>query len=149
LTDKSILSPELQAKGFHTLTYFGLDLPYSLFIDDNEKTKKEVVSKFLSGINEYLAEPLENCLAKDKNGLLCLEAKSSLDLEKELGMPRGNIFHKGLSWFFAENEAEKGSLGVETDNPNVLICGSSAKRGGAVSGIVGRNAAMKLLESGD
>jgi phytoene dehydrogenase-like protein len=146
LTDKSILSTELQAKGFHTLTYFGLDLPYSLFIDDNENAKKEVVSKFLSGINEYLDEPLENCLAKDKNGLLCLEAKSSLDLEKELGMPRGNIFHKGLSWFFAENEAEKGSFGVETDNPNVLICGSSAKRGGAVSGITGRNAAMKLLK---
>ena len=47
--------------------------------------------------------------------------------------------------FFAENEAEKGSFGVETDNPNVLICGSSAKRGGAVSGITGRNAAMKIL----
>jgi phytoene dehydrogenase-like protein len=146
LTDQSILSPELQAKGFHTLTYFGLDLPYSLFIDDNEKAKKEVVSKFLIGINEYLDEPLENCLAKDENGLLCLEAKSSLDLEKELGMPRGNIFHKGLSWFFAENEAEQGNFGVETDNPNVLICGSSAKRGGAVSGITGRNAAMKLLK---
>ena len=145
LTDQSILSPELQAKGFHTLTYFGLDLPYSLFIDDNEKAKKEVVSKFLIGINEYLDEPLENCLAKDKNGLLCLEAKSSLDLEKELGMPRGNIFHKGLSWFFAENEVEKGSFGVETENPDVLICGSSAKRGGAVSGITGRNAAMKIL----
>jgi phytoene dehydrogenase-like protein len=30
LTDPSILSPELQAKGFHTLTLFGLDMPYRL-----------------------------------------------------------------------------------------------------------------------
>lgn len=145
LTDKSILSKDLQEKNFHTLTYFGLDLPYELFKNDNEKAKKEVVSKFLSGINEYLAEPLEECLALDKNGQICLEAKSSLDLEKELGMPRGNIFQQGLTWFFAENDSEKGNLGVETDNPNILICGSSAKRGGAVSGIPGRNAAMKLL----
>jgi phytoene dehydrogenase-like protein len=145
LTDKSILSKELQDKGFHTLTYFGLDLPYELFKNDNEKAKKEVVSKFLNGINQYLAEPLEDCLALDKNGQICLEAKSSLDLEKELGMPRGNIFHQGLTWFFAENENENGNFGVETENPNVLICGSSAKRGGAVSGIAGRNAAMKLL----
>jgi phytoene dehydrogenase-like protein len=145
LTDKSILSKDLQEKGFHTLTYFGLDLPYELFKNDNKKAKSEVISKFLGGVNEFLAEPLEGCLALDKNGQICLEAKSSLDLEKELAMPRGNIFQQGLTWFFAENEGERGNFGVETENPNVLICGSSAKRGGAVSGIPGRNAAMKLL----
>jgi phytoene dehydrogenase-like protein len=60
-------------------------------------------------------------------------------------LPRGNIFHKALSWFFAENENEIGSLGVETSHERLYICGSSAKRGGAVSGIPGYNAAMKVL----
>src|SRR5581483_1977618 len=31
LTDESILSPDLRAKGFHTITLFGLDAPYPLF----------------------------------------------------------------------------------------------------------------------
>lgn len=145
LTDPSILSQELQEQGYHTLTVFGLDLPYELFKKDNEAAKKEVVEKFLKGINEYLAEPLEDCLAKDKNGNLCLEAKSSVDLEKELGMPRGNIFHNGLSWFYAENADTIGKWGVETPYAHIYICGSGASRGGAVSGIPGRNAARVLL----
>lgn len=145
LTDPSILSEELQAQGYHTLTVFGLDLPYELFIKDNETAKRAVVEKFFGGINEYLAEPLEDCLATDKNGNLCLEAKSSVDLEKELGMPRGNIFHNGLSWFYAENAQDIGKWGVETAYENIYICGSGASRGGAVSGIPGRNAANRLL----
>jgi phytoene dehydrogenase-like protein len=146
LTDPSILSEELQQQGYHTLTVFGLDLPYELFIKDNEAAKKEVVAKFLKGINEYLAEPLEDCLATDTNGNLCLEAKSSVDLEKELGMTRGNIFHNGLSWFYAENNEAIGKWGVETPYEHIYICGSGAARGGAVSGIPGRNAAKVLID---
>lgn len=145
LTDPSILSEELQQHGYHTLTVFGLDLPYELFIKDNEATKKEVVAKFLKGINDYLAEPLEDCLATDKSGNLCLEAKSSVDLEKELGMPRGNIFHNGLSWFYAEEPDAIGKWGVETAYEHIYICGSGAARGGAVSGIPGRNVAKVVL----
>lgn len=146
LTDPSILSEELQAQGYHTLTVFGLDLPYELFIKDNEAAKKKVVEKFLKGINAYLTEPLEDCLAKDKNGNLCMEAKSSVDLEKELGMTRGNIFHNGLSWFYAEDANAVGQWGVETPYDHIYICGSGAARGGAVSGIPGRNAARVLLD---
>ena len=145
LTDTTILSPELRDKGYHTLTYFGLDFPYRLFTEDNKAAKQEVVKRFLAGINEYLAEPLEDCFARDAQGTLCLEAKSALDLEQELNMPLGNIFHNALSWFFAETESEVGTWGVETPWERMLVCGSSAKRGGAVSGIPGRNAARAVL----
>lgn len=145
LTDPTILSPELQQAGYHTFTYFGLDLPYQLFVVDNEATKKEVVRRVLAGLNAYLAEPLEDCLARDAKSTLCLEAKSALDLEKELNLPRGNIFHNALSWFFAEEKSEVGAWGVETPWERMLLCGSSAKRGGAVSGIPGRNAARVVL----
>src|SRR5437660_398485 len=47
LTDNSIVSPELRAKGFHTITLFGLDAPYSLFSKENEKMRKEAEKKFL------------------------------------------------------------------------------------------------------
>ena len=36
--------------------------------------------------------------------------------------------------------------GVQTDAPSLLLCGSGARRGGAVSGLGGHNAAMAVLE---
>jgi phytoene dehydrogenase-like protein len=146
LTDNSILSPKLAQEGYQTLTLFGLDMPYQLFEENPEATKKQVLQSYLQGINSYLDEPIEDCIAQANDGSLCIEAKSAWDLEKEVGLPRGNIFHKALSWFFAENETEIGSLGVETPYERLYICGSSAKRGGAVSGIPGYNAAMKVLK---
>lgn len=145
LTDNSILSPQLAQKGYQTLTLFGLDMPYRLFEKNPEVTKKQVLREYLKGINSYLDEPIEDCIAQATDGSLCIEAKSAWDLEKEVGLPQGNIFHKSLSWFFAENENEIGNLGVETSHERLYICGSSAKRGGAVSGIPGYNAAMKVL----
>ena len=145
LTDASVLSPELARQGYHTLTFFGLDLPYRLFVQHNEAAKKAVIQKFLTGLNTYLDEPLESCLATDRNGDPCLEDKSPVDLEQEVGLPQGNIFHNALDWFFAENDAEAGAWGVDTGHENIYLCGSGARRGGAVSGIPGHNAAMRAL----
>ncbi len=147
LTDPSILSPDLQEKGFQTITVFGLDMPYRLFEKENEKQKERVLSKFYEGINHFLKEPIQECIARNADGSLCLECKSAADLERELGMPQGNIFHSELSWFFAENPSEVGQWGVETGMKNIILCGSGARRGGAVSGIPGYLAAKKVLES--
>jgi phytoene dehydrogenase-like protein len=68
-----------------------------------------------------------------------------VDIARELNLPRGNIFHNALSWFFAETADEAGGWGVETGVDRVYLCGSGAKRGGAVSGIPGHNAAMRVL----
>ena len=146
LTDPSILSPELQAKGFHTLTLFGLDMPYRLFENDNERARDMALQRYLAGINRHLDEPIEECLASDANGKPCIEAMSAFDLEKKIHLPKGNIFHGDLSWPFAETEEEVGQWGVETEYPNLFLCGSSAKRGGAVSGVPGHNAAKKVLQ---
>jgi phytoene dehydrogenase-like protein len=146
LTDPSILSRELQEKGYHTLTLFGLDVPYAWFAKDNARVKETVTQKFLRGIQAVIEDDLYDCLALDAAGNPCIEAKSPVDLEAELGLPRGNIFHGNLTWPFAEGDGEAGTWGVETAYENVYICGSSARRGGAVSGIPGRNAAMKVLK---
>ncbi len=146
LTDPSILAESLQRQGWHTLTLFGLDVPYNWFLRDNQAVKAEVTRNYLDSINEFIQEDIRDCLALDANGQPCLQAKSPLDLEESLGLPKGNIFHGRLSWPFAENEEEAGTWGVETRYDNILICGSSARRGGAVSGIPGHNAAMRVLE---
>jgi phytoene dehydrogenase-like protein len=147
LTDPSILSPELQAEGYQTLTLFGLHTPATAYEENNKATTKLVLEKAIAGLNKYLAEPLEDVIALSKDGKPCIEAKSPLDLEADVYLPRGNIFHKDLSLPFAENDEEVGKWGVETNLPNVYICGASAKRGGGVSGIPGHNAAMAVLQS--
>jgi phytoene dehydrogenase-like protein len=101
-------------------------------------------------LQHALAEPLEDCLATDANGRPCVEAMSPLDIEAELGMPGGQIFHGDLSWpWLAGPDAPRTAAerwGVATDDPRILLCGSGAVRGGAVSGIAGHNAAQAVLE---
>jgi phytoene dehydrogenase-like protein len=146
LTDESILSPELRAKGFHTITLFGLDAPYSLFARDNEAVRSQAERKFLASMNQWLEEPLEDCMAEARDGSLCVESKSPVDIENSLGMYHGNIFQDSPTWPFATTKEQAGKWGVETEWENVFLCGSSALRGGAVSGIPGHNAARKVLE---
>jgi phytoene dehydrogenase-like protein len=149
LTDDSILSPELRRKGFHTITLFGLDAPYSLFTKNNEATRKEAEKKFLASINQWLEEPLEDYLAVARDGSPCIESESPVDIENALGMYHGNIFQNTLSWPFATRKEQVGTWGVETEWRNVFLCGSSALRGGAVSGIPGHNAARAVLANLD
>jgi len=92
-----------------------------------------------------LAEPIADCLWPASDGEPCLEARTPLELESELGLPAGHIFHRDLAWPFAEHDGEVGSWGVETARPNVWICGAGARRGGGVSGIAGHNAARAVL----
>jgi phytoene dehydrogenase-like protein len=145
LTDDSILAPELRTQGFHTMTLFGIDTPYSLFAKNNETTRKRAEKKFLESMNQWLEEPLEECLAVARDGSLCLESKSPVDIEDALGMYHGNIFQDAPSFPFAARKEQAGTWGVETEFENVFLCGSSAQRGGAVSGIPGHNAARKVL----
>ena len=145
LTDDSILTAELRDKGFHTITLFGLDTPYSLFAKDNESMRKRAEKKFLASMNQWLEEPLEECLAAARDGNLCIESKSPVDIEQSLGMYHGNIFQDAPTWPFATEKEQVGTWGVETEWENVFLCGSSALRGGAVSGIPGHNAARAVL----
>jgi phytoene dehydrogenase-like protein len=146
LTDDSILAPELRDRGFHTLTLFGLDAPWSLFARANEAMRMEAEKRYLASINQWLEEPIESCLAVSSDGRPCIESKSPVDIEDALGMYRGNIFHTAPRFPFAERQEQVCTWGVETEYENVFLCGSSALRGGAVSGIPGHNAAMKVLE---
>jgi len=145
LTDNSILSNELNQQGFHTLTIFALHTPAKLFDTDHEKVKEIAKQRALAALNQYLVEPIEEHLATDKNGQLCIEVKSPIDLENEINLPRGNIFHKDLSMPFKEDDSAL-RWGVETNHPRVFLCGAGAIRGGGVSGIPGHNAAMAILE---
>lgn len=146
LTDPSILSPELQTRGFHTLTLFGIHTPAALFDADPAKAKALALRRALDGFNESLLDPIESVLAPCSDGSLAIEAKSPLDLENDIFLPRGNIFHRDLDFPFLEESHEGMRWGAETDDPHIFLAGAGARRGGGVSGIAGHNAAMAVLE---
>jgi phytoene dehydrogenase-like protein len=145
LTDPTILGPELRDAGAQTLTCFGLHMPARLFRADPEGAKQAAVAATLRSLDSVLGEPLEDCLQRLPDGEPCLEARTPVELEAELGLPGGNIFHRDLAWPYAERDEEAGTWGVETAHPKVLLCGAGARRGGGVSGIPGHNAAMAVL----
>ncbi|MFJ9176004.1 phytoene desaturase family protein [Streptomyces sp. NPDC102360] len=143
LTDPTILAPDLVARGYQTLTLFGLHTPARLFAADNDTARADLLKATLAQLDAHLDEPIEDCLALDGEGRPCIEAKTPLDLERDLRLPGGNIFHRELSFPYASGTT--GRWGVETAHANVLLCGAGAVRGGGVSGIPGHNAAMAVL----
>ncbi len=157
LTDPSILGVDLQQAGWHTMTLFGLHTPAALFDDLSEDqhtvVRQRLLDGYLDGMDAYLIDPIRDCLAHDAHGQPCIEAHTPRDLVATVGLPGGHIFHRDLRWPWAAEDdgtpgAEDslaGSWGVETDTANVLVCGAGARRGGGVSGIPGRAAAMKVL----
>ncbi len=141
LTDRSILGPELADTEAQTLTYFGLHTPYENLT--GATAGDQAFQQFLTAMDQHLAEPLEPLI-------LGVEHKTPTQVEAELNMPGGHIFHGDLCWpWLADDEVADSPAarwGVGTAHPRVLLCGSGARRGGAVSGIAGHNAAQALLE---
>jgi phytoene dehydrogenase-like protein len=154
LTDPSILSPELQASGAQTLTVFGLHAPDRLVNDStNDAMRARLQDAVVASLNSVLGEPIEDLLLTDSGDAPTIETRTTLDIERSLGMPGGNIFHGPLSWPFVADDPDVAPLdtaaerwGVATAHPRILLCGSGAQRGGAVSAIGGHNAAMAVLE---
>ena len=105
LTDGSILDPELRAAGYHTLTLFGMHTPASLFTADPAGSRERAKDAALRSLRTVLAEPLEPCLALDRRGEPCIEVMTPLDIEAELGMPGGHIFHGDLAWPWLADDA--------------------------------------------
>ncbi|WP_367123171.1 phytoene desaturase family protein [Streptomyces phytohabitans] len=163
LTDPTILGPDLAARGWQTMTLFGLLTPAELFTGDADDPgaadarRDALLAATLAQLDAHLAEPLADCLATDADGRPCVEAKSPVDLERELRLPGGHIFHGDLSFPYADDTPATGDdttadtaaarWGVATRHANVLLCGAGAVRGGGVSGVAGQNAAMAVLEA--
>lgn len=144
LSDPSILSEELQVAGVHTLTLFGLHTPHALFTETSAPSREELVAAVEATLDSVLAEPIADCLLRDASGQPCIEVNTTVDLERDLRIPTGNIFHTPLGWPWALEPKDVGRWGVETDVETIALCGSGAARGGGVSGIPGHNAARYL-----
>ncbi|MER7609763.1 NAD(P)/FAD-dependent oxidoreductase [Nocardioides sp. NPDC127503] len=150
LTDPSILGDV--PPGTQTLTYFGLHAPATLFEDPatREERKAQAVERAIASLDRHLLDPISSVVARTVDGEPCIEAKIPQEIEADLAMPGGHIFHGDLAWPWAPDDADlttpAARWGVATDVGTVLVCGSGAVRGGAVSGLGGHNAAQAVLE---
>jgi phytoene dehydrogenase-like protein len=148
LSDPSILGFDLVDSGAQTLTVFGLHVP-----DRNTPDAAALQAAVLTSLNSVLAEPIEPLLMRDSAGRPTIETKTTRDLEDALRMPGGNIFHGPLAWPFADDDEPLDTpaqrWGVATSHEHVLLAGSGARRGGAVSALGGHNSAMAVLEASD
>lgn len=152
ITDPSILSPQLQQSGAQTLTVFALHAPDRLLEgadQDAERVRFERAT--LDSLSSVLAEPIEDAVLRMPDGQLCIETKTTRDLQDALNMPGGNIFHGPLSWPFAEDEEDlrdaAARWGVQSAYSGVLLAGAGSRRGGGVSGLGGYSAARAVLET--
>ena len=147
LSDSSILNGHQGA----TLTLFGLHTPVELFRPDPEASRARAAEGALTALQKHLAEPLLDCLTRDGDGQPCLDISSPVDLERNIGMPGGNIFHDDLSWpWLADNypaDSPAARHGVEIlGSKRILLAGAGSRRGGGVSGLGGAAAVDALLE---
>ncbi len=82
-------------------------------------TKASRSRRALASLNEHLAEPIETCWPATPTGQPCIEAKIPQDIEADLAMPGGHIFHGDLDWPWAPNRARLDTpaqqWGVQTD----------------------------------
>lgn len=139
LADPSIVDPPPPA--LHTLTIFALHVTPEM-----SGSGDLLADRLLDRLDTHLVDPIRDCLARDADGKPCLEIRTPADLERELAMPGGNIFHGDLDWPWREEDDDPSDTwGVGTDDPRILRAGASARRGGGVSGIGGHNAAMAVL----
>jgi len=146
LTDPTIMNGEPGA----TLTLFGLHTPVGLFDADPAGARATAADAALAALQLHLAEPLEDCLARDADGRLCIDIASPLDVQASVGMPGGNIFHGDLSWPWLDDdepaETAAARYGVEVaGSERILLAGAGSRRGGGVSGLGGAAAVDALL----
>ena len=52
-------------------------------------------------------------MAKETRGI---EVNTTADVERDLRIPTGNIFHTPLAWPWADDDQQIGTWGVETDH---------------------------------
>ena len=153
ITDPTILSPTLRASGAQTLTVFTLQTPDRLLDGTDERShdrvRDDLQRRVLDSLSSVLAEPIDEVIMRDRDGKLCVETKTTRDLQETLGMTGGNIFHAPLTWPWVDDDAPLDTAaqrwGVATAYDGILLAGAGSQRGGGVSGLGGYAAAMAVL----
>jgi phytoene dehydrogenase-like protein len=105
-----------------------------------DEVKDEVADMIIGTIDNYAPNFRASVLGR--------QIKSPLDIERDLNMVGGDIFHGALHLDqFYSMRPIPGHAAYKMPVDGVYLCGSGAHPGGGVSGLPGRNAARALLRN--
>ena len=100
--------------------------------------KEHVADQIINAIDEHAPNFAQSVLAR--------QIKSPEDIEKDLGMVGGDIFHGTLHLDqLYSMRPVPGFAGYRMPVKNLYLCGSGAHPGGGVTGLPGHNAAKRIL----
>jgi phytoene dehydrogenase-like protein len=134
----TLLDPDMAPPGRHVMSCFVQYAPYHLV----EGTWDEQREAFGDTVLDVLAERAPNI----RDHILHRQVVTPLDMERDIGLTEGNIFHGELSLeqlFF--NRPVPGWSRFRTPVRGLWLAGSSAHPGGGIMGAPGRLAAMAVL----
>jgi len=134
----TVLDKTMAPEGKHVIHMFGGHAPYEL-AGKSWDHEREAFAETVFETVEALAPGFLDSII-DKQVLL------PPDIERELGMPQGHIYHGELSLdqlFFSRPVPHYADYRAPLDG--LYQCGSSTHPGGGVSGIPGFNAAREIL----
>jgi len=137
----SVLDPDLTDKsGHHVMSLLCKYMPYSL---SGGRSWDEEKANVVDGIVNYV----ERFIPRFRDILVGYECFTPLDLERTLGMTRGDICHGRLEpdqLFNMRPHPEAAQYAMPVGG--LYLCGSGAHPGGGVTGAPGHNAAKRILK---
>jgi len=129
----------LAPAGKHVLTMGVQQLPFDLAGTDWDEAK--------AGFTVRAIDVLETYAPGVKKSILGTHTITPLDLDREYGLPAGNIFHGAMTLGqLFESRPLPGYGSYRTPVPGLYLCGAGAHPGGGVMGVPGHNAARALLK---
>jgi phytoene dehydrogenase-like protein len=135
----SYLDPSIAPAGRHNVTVWGQWHPYQLSDGGQWDTIREREG-------EKLVAALDRAAPGFAGSVTDMYVQTPLDLERELGLLRGNVMHveMGLDGMFAWRPLPE-LAGYRGPVDGLYLCGASTHPGGGVFGASGRSAAGVLL----
>ncbi len=134
----SLVDPTMAPPGKHVMSCFVQYAPYHL----SEGSWDDQREAFGDTVIDVIAERAPNI----RDLILHRQVVTPLDMERDIGLTEGNIFHGELSLeqlFF--NRPVPGWSRFRTPLPGLWLTGSSAHPGGGIMGAPGRLAALAVL----
>ncbi|MEE4277237.1 MAG: NAD(P)/FAD-dependent oxidoreductase [Halieaceae bacterium] len=135
----SLLDDSLAPAGAHVMSLFCQHFRHELPAGQSWDTERERIA-------DHIVDRVAACCPNLKSAIVGRQVKSPLDIERDLNMLGGDIFHGKLS---LNQIFSLRPVGGYADHrmpiDGLYLCGSGAHPGGGVSAIPGRNAARIIL----
>lgn len=133
ITIPSVLDPDLAPPGKHVLSMYCQYIPYTLNGQNWDDIKEEWADSVVEYVKPYLPDLKEITIGR--------KVLTPLDLEREIGLPGGNLYHGAMSAYdlFAGRPVA-GYPDYHTPVRGLFLCGSGTRPGGGVFGWPGKNA---------